>query len=379
MSPQLSTQSNIPSRRNTDTSVESDIKTKKKQNKFIKVFGVIAGAIITILVIAAVTLIVLMLKGQKSAVGGNKDAASAIEVPSEAEVIVEDDSDTNTYVYYNGKKYKYNDKVTTVLFAGIDKQAYEQTGEFGTAGQADCIIVGALNTETGKYKLMAVSRDTMVDINILAPDGSFKGTEKKQVCLAYGYGDGDKLSCENLKKAVSRIMLGVPINAYAAIDLDAVPILNDSVGGVEVNVIEDLSFKDPALTLGSKVTLYGGQALTFVQYRDTKGDENQNNLRMERQKEYLTNFIKKTLYLTKEDFKVPLNMYNSVKDYTVTDIDAAMITYYTSVFLKTGFSADENFIKIPGTTTHSEKYAEYYVDNKALFDIILDTYYIEAE
>lgn len=372
MSRQQNDQSEIPSRN------ASAAGKKPKKNKALKVFGVIAAVIISILVIVAVTLIVLMFRGQQAAVGGNKDAASAIEVPSEAETRVESDSDTNTYVYYKDKKYRYNDKVTTILFAGIDKHADEQLGTFGTAGQADCIIVAALNTETGKYKLMAVSRDTMVDVNVLNPDGSFKGTEKEQVCLAYAYGDGDKGSCENLKKSVSRIMLGIPINAYAAIDLDAIPILNDGVGGVEVNVIEDLSSRDPALTLGSRVTLYGKQAETFVRARDVNGDENQNNLRMDRQKEYLTGFIKKTLSLTKEDIKTPLRLYNDAIDYTVTDIDASMITYYTSVFLKTGFSADENFVKLPGKTTHGEKYAEYYIDNTALFELILDTYYTEV-
>ena len=63
----------------------------------------------------------------------------------------------------------------------------------------------------------------------------------------------------------------------------------------------------------------------------------------------------------------------------MTDIDASMITSYTSIFLKTGFSAEDNLIKIPGTTTHGERYAEYYTDNEALFDLILDTYYIEVK
>ena len=373
MNQRQSAQNSIPSR----TSAAPE---KKKKNKALKVFGVIAAVIISLLVIVAVTLIVLMFMGKKSAVGGNKDAANSIDVPSDVEVeTVETDSDTNTYIYYDGKKYKYNDKVTTILFAGIDKHAYEQLGTLGTAGQADCIIVAALDTETGKYKLMAVSRDTMVDVNVINGDGEFKGTEKMQVCLAYAYGDGKKSSCENLKRSVSRIMLGIPINAYAAMDLDAIPILNDAVGGVEVDVIEDLSFKDPAMTLGSHITLRGKQAETFVRYRDVNGDENQNNLRMERQKEYLSGFIKKTLEMTKKDIKTPLNLYNSAKDYTVTDIDAAMITYYSSIFLKTGFSADKNFVKLPGTTTHGEKYAEYYIDNTALFEIILDTYYTEVK
>ncbi len=354
---------------------------KKSPNKALKVFGVTAAVIIGILVIVAVTLIVLMFNGQKKALGDNQNI-DVVSVPEEVTASVvreETGTDHDAYVYYNDKKYKYNDKVTTVLFAGVDKHVDEQTGIFGTAGQADTIIVAALNTETGKYKMMAVSRDTMVDVNVINPSGEFQGTEKMQICLAYAYGDGKESSCENLKRSVSRMMFGIPVNAYAAIDLDAIPILNDGIGGVEVNVIEDLSHKDPNLVLGSRILLDGRQAEIFVRSRDTKGDENQNNLRMERQREYLTSFIKKTLSQTKEDIKTPLRLYNSVSDYMVTDIDAAAVTYYTSVFLKSGFSADENFIKLPGRTTASEKYAEYYVDNEALFDMILDIYYTEVK
>lgn len=375
MSLQTEGQNDIPSRG------DQSAQTKKKKNA-LKTFGVIAAAIIALLLIAAVTLIILMVNGEKKALGGSKDNVEVISVPEDltASVVREEtDSDTNVYIYYNNKKYIYNDKMTTVLFAGIDKHADEQLGTFGTAGQADTIIAAALNTETGKYKLMAISRDTMVDINISGADGRFKGTEKKQICLAYAYGDGKHTSCENLKRSVSRLMFGIPINSYAAIDLDAIPILNDAVGGVEVEVIEDLSKKDPALVLGANVLLNGKQAETFVRSRDTAGDENQNNLRMERQKVYLSSFIKKTLEQTKQDIKTPLRLYNSISDYLVTDIDASMITYYSSVFVRSGFSADDNFVKLPGTTTASEEFAEYYVDNSALFDMIINTYYKEVK
>ncbi len=377
MSRQQSSASPLPSRNGS-----AEEKPEKKKNKALKVFGVIAAVIISILVITAVTLIVLMFRGQHRALGDNKGVDNVISIPSDTGASLEKEdsgNDTNTYVYYDGKKYKYNDKVTTILFAGIDKHVDEQLGTYGTAGQADSIIIAALDTETGKYKLLALSRDTMADVNVLKPDGSFKGTENQQICLAYAYGDGKEGSCENLKKSVSRVLFGIPINSYAAIDLDAIPILNDDVGGVNVNVIEDLSHKDPALILGANVTLYGKQAETFVRSRDVNGDENQNNLRMDRQKEYLSSFIKTTLSQTRSDIKTPLRLYNDVSDYMVTDIDASMITYYTSIFLKSGFSADDNFMKIPGTTTASEKYAEYYVDNDALFKIILDTYYTEVK
>lgn len=362
--------------------LSSSKESRPKKSKALKIFTIVSLVIISILVIIAIVLTVLLIKGKKAVLEDNKNADENIQVPASFRA----DTDTDNavpqgrYVYYDGKKYQYNDKVTTVLFAGIDKRNYEhEEGVFGTAGQADCIFVMALNTETGDYKLMAVSRDTMCDVNTYDENGKYAGTEKMQICLSHGYGDGKEESCENLKRSVSRVFFGIPVNSYVAVDLDVISILNEQVGGVEVTVNEDLSGRDPALYEGANVTLDGTQAEIFVRSRNIYGDENQNNLRMERQKTYLTSFIQKTLKMTKENMSVPLNMYNSISDYMVTDIDAAMVTYYTGVFLKSGFSSDKNLIKVPGKTVMGEQYAEYYTDTDEFFKIILDMYYTEVK
>ena len=355
-----------------------ELNPKKKKSKGLKIFTTIALVIIIILLIVAIALSVLLIKGRNAALSGNTDVV--VDVPDTFNVESNSNSVGSAYVYHDGKKYKYNDKVTTILFAGIDKRSYEhEEGVFGTAGQADCIFVMALDTVSGNYKLMAVSRDSMVDVDVLDINDVFYGTDKHQICLAYAYGDGKEKSAENLKRSISRLFFGIPVNSYFAFDLDVIPILNDQVGGVEVTVNEDLSKYDPALYEGATVTLDGNQAELFVRRRDIYGDSNQNNLRMERQKIFLQSFLKKTLKLTKEDFSTPLNMYNSCIDYTVTDVDASMIAYYTSIFLKTGFDSDKNMLKVPGETKKGERYAEYYVDTDEFFKIILDTYYTEVK
>ena len=354
----------------------SQSKVKKFEIK--QFFKVLLIVILFILVTTASTLGFLIHKGKRSAIGDNE-----IHIIDEMPEGYQIDSETGEdayFVYHNGKKYKYNEKVTTILFAGIDKHSDEHIeGVYGTGGQADTILVMSLNTETGKYRLFAVSRDTMAQVNVFDKTGDYKGTKEQQICLSYAYFDGGVQSVENLKRSVSRLFFGMPVNAYAAIDLDAIPILNDQVGGVTVTVPEDLSARDPSLTLGTTLTLDGKQAETFVRARDVKGDENQNNLRMERQKVYLTSFIKQTLQKTKEKKTFPLQMYKSISDYLETDIDVSMLTYYTSIFLKSGFSSEDNMVKVPGTTVAGEKYAEYYTDTDAFFDMILNIYYTEVE
>ena len=64
-------------------------------------------------------------------------------------------------------------------------------------------------------------------------------------------------------------------------------LLNDLVGGVTLEVLDDFSGIDDTLVQGETVTLKGQQALTYVRSRG--GLEDSTNLhRMERQRQYLS-------------------------------------------------------------------------------------------
>ena len=327
--------------------------------------------VVSILLVVVISLVVMINMGKNSLLEDNQDLR--VKVPASVEMY-------DDYIIYKGHKYKYNENVATILFSGIDKKTKEHNEEiFGTAGQADSIFVLALDTSTGSYKLMALSRDSMVDVNICDAAGNFKGTQKMQICLAHAYGDGAETSNLNLKRSISRLFFGIPVNAYMSVDLDVIPILNDDVGGVTVTVMEDLTSWNPIFRKGETITLWGTQAETYVRARDVTGDENQNNLRMERQKSYIDGFVDNAITLTRKDFSTPLMLYNDVADYSRTDIDATKISYLASVFLQRGFSSDEDLVKIPGKTVMGEKYAEYHVDTEAFFDIIIQAYYIRID
>ena len=346
-------------------------KKKKPKSKAFIIFMRVGITVVSILLVVVISLVVMINMGKNSLLEDNQDLR--VKVPASVEMY-------DDYIIYKGHKYKYNENVATILFSGIDKKTKEHNEEiFGTAGQADSIFVLALDTSTGSYKLMALSRDSMVDVNICDAAGNFKGTQKMQICLAHAYGDGAETSNLNLKRSISRLFFGIPVNAYMSVDLDVIPILNDDVGGVTVTVMEDLTSWNPIFRKGETITLRGTQAETYVRARDVTGDENQNNLRMERQKSYIDGFVDNAITLTRKDFSTPLMLYNDVADYSRTDIDATKISYLASVFLQRGFSSDEDLVKIPGKTVMGEKYAEYHVDTEAFFDIIIQAYYIRID
>lgn len=116
---------------------------------------------------------------------------------------------------------------------------------------------------------------------------------KLQLCLAYTYGDGKEKSCENTVRAVSRLFYGMPVAAYAALDLDAIAVLTDAVGGVEVTVTKDLTIQDPSLKEGERKVLTGEQAQWYVRSRlveEKEATADANSDRIERQKQYLAAF-----------------------------------------------------------------------------------------
>ena len=273
-------------------------------------------------------------------------------------------------VTYQGEKYVYNEELVSILFLGVDKEAFEEGGTVGDgkAGQADALFLLVLDTKTGKSRLIAISRDTMTDVNVYSDLGNFIGTEKLQLCLAYTYGDGKEKSCENTVRAVSRLFYGMPVAAYAALDLDAIAVLTDAVGGVEVTVTKDLTIQDPSLKEGERKVLTGEQAQWYVRSRlveEKEATADANSDRIERQKQ----FRKNPLFL--------LTLYQKIKDFSVTNLSAAEVTYLGTLLFRGGFQ-DAGILSIKGEASMGETYAEFHVDEQAMYEMVLEVFYRKA-
>lgn len=342
---------------------------KKKRNRFAKMrlwkkivllFGVF---LMIFLIIALSVYSVLYLSGKSNLLNHNINAVNP-ELEN-TQVIVDDSGKTVTY---NGEKYRFNEAVTSVLCLGIDNERLEYSDKIGTSGQADAVYLCVLDTNTGKTRIVTISRDAMVDVNVYAPTGEFVETDKMQLCLAYAYGDGKEGSCKNVVRSVERLLYGVPVNSYFAIDLSAISILNDRIGGVEVSEYTP----DYSQKTGRKTTLYGKAAREYVQKRDTSFLDS-NNYRMERQLEYIKSFSSKVIAKTKSNLNVPLDMFNTISKYSVTNVNASAITYLTTVLLKKNF--DISYATVKGEVVMGEEYAEFVVDEKALYELVLDLFY----
>lgn len=284
--------------------------------------------------------------------------------------------DNGKTIEYNGHTYLYNDNVISIAALGVDKRSLGKGSTTGSAGQADADMVIALDSKTGKTTVIAIPRDTMTDVDLFSESGIYLRTDKMQLCLAYAYGDGQKTSCENTIKSISRILYGIPINHYFALDLDGIAPINDAIGGVTVTSLYD--FTDFGIKKGDSVTIKGSFAETYVRKRDLDNIEASLN-RSQRQIQYVKAFSSQAVNAVIKDFGVVSKLYSTASSYSHTNLTLSNVTFLASTVLAKGVR-DFDTVSVsgemkPSSNTSDIVFAEFYPDETALFELVLSIYY----
>ena len=273
-------------------------------------------------------------------------------------------------IYYKGHQYTFNKNIATFLFMGIDNRKLKKHAKVGSAGQADALYLLTYDVTTSKMRVLCFNRDTMSDISRFDEKGQYLDTKKTQLCLAYAFGDGKKTSAENQRTAVQRLMYNIPISTYYAIDLSAIKILNDDVGGVTVT--PQYSFLD--FKKGQTITLKGNKAESFVRYRNTNLVDD-NLRRIECQKAYIQGFLKRIIPATRKDFGVPSKLYDHSQEYTVTDVDAGRLAYAATDMAFSFNSFDMINTKGRYKMVKGDRSAQFKLKEKPFFETILSLFY----
>ena len=281
-------------------------------------------------------------------------------------------SDTSDSIFYNGKEYVYNKNLTNILFMGVDKDAEASLSNMsGTSGQADCLMIISMDKSKETAKILQVSRDTMTDVDLFDVSGKYYTTVQAQVALQYAYGNGVQSSCFATKKTVSELLYDLPIDGYLSLNLAAISILNDAVGGVTVTVPEDYTDIDPAFTAGTTLTLNGEQAEKYVRKRDITVFGS-NNGRMRRQMQYIPGLIqaiRKKVGSGGDYYKI---LEPVLEPYMATDLSADQINQLG----KYEFLEDQTEY-LPGEMKEGEEHDEFYVDDEKLQELLIKMFYTE--
>ena len=304
------------------------------------------------------------------------ESAEGPNLPPQEEAMEE----TGSFVEYNGKRYRYNEDMKNILLLGIDSELNPSEAA-GSHDQADVLVLAALDLKQNKMTLISLSRDIMCDIPIEDNDGKETGLLTTQLALAYAYGNGLHKSCELTRDTVSNLFYGLPIHGYAAYYMNGIEELNDAVGGVTVNIIEDYPFSKQGQTKtwveGAEITLNGKQAMHYIRAR-LEWDVAANDLRMQRQKQYMLALANKAKEQAKTDPASILSMYDAVDDYIVTDLGLSEISYLATKAAGMDFSG--SIYSLTGELVLNEKnMAELRVNQDELRELMLDVFYIEAE
>ena len=281
-------------------------------------------------------------------------------------------------IRYGDSIYRYNSDIITFLFLGIDRMDTVKEAKNGMdGGQSDAMFLLVLNPHNKQISIIGINRDTMTDIDVYSKQGSYMGTTKGQICLQHGYGDGLEVSCERTVNAVSGLFYHLPIHGYAAVNMGAIPLINDAIGGVTLTALETVSYEKGKIKEGQEIHLKGKTAYYYLHNRDLKSF-NSAGRRLDRQKQYIKEYFKVAKQVLKDDITLPVKLYNTLSKYMVTDITVDEVSFLATEVSDYSLSED-NMYSLKGETQMGEKFEEFYVDEQALYDLILNVFYEKVE
>ena len=299
---------------------------------------------------------------------------TAVSVPEE---IYDDVEDFGTEIIYKGHRYEQNENIVSVLLIGVDKDNIQAQENYGSNGQADVLIATTFDTKTGRICMIPLSRESMVDVDVYSVKGAFAKTEKMQICLAYAYGKTGDESCRNVLLSAERLLCGMDLDSYVAIDMAGIKSLTKAIGGVPIQVLETFSDGNAHFTEGQEIVLTEKNVDPYIRGRDT--DVNANNRRMARQKQFLTAFAGKAGNMVLKDFRKLTTLYNTGKPFTVSDLGLPEVTYLASCCLTADVGSSIDFISIQGEMKEGEQYTEFYPDVNSLFEAVLNAFYVQTD
>lgn len=328
--------------------------------------AVVIALAILILGLGIAVLIMYLINQQPSKAGGQIDTS-------------EDSSDkwNEGTISYHGKQYKYNQYLKTFLFMGIDNdQPVAPAKDVISGGQSDAMFLLVQNSKTKTMSVVALHRNSIAMLDLYDKEGEYLGQQKGQICLQHGYGDGMNVSCQRSVKAVSRLFYNIPIKGYIALNMGGVPVINDAIGGVEVEVLQDLQDQGRKVDLkkGQKVTLSGNEAYIYLRRRDISQFDSASD-RLKRQEQYILQFFSQAKQKAMSNPKIANDLNEAMESYMVTNMSVMDILTEVSGY---EFTPDRMYTVV-GKTVMGEEFEEYHIDDEALYQMIIDVFYNEVK
>ena len=283
----------------------------------------------------------------------------------------ETDNYQSRTVVRDGVEYYPRQDITVVMVLGIDESGpVKSSGSYMNPGAADVVLLGVFDEANQTCDILQLNRDTMLKMPVLGLGGRKAGTYFGQLALAHTYGTGLEDSCENTMQAVSDYLYGITIDHYVAMNMDAIAILNDAVGGVTVEVTDDFSQVDATIGKG-QVTLNGQQALHYIRSRQGLGDQ-LNVSRMARHREYAQGFMESFRTAREASAEFLVKTYDAMIPYMVTDCTVTTISGFVDRY--SDYTVNPP-VTPEGESVMGEEFYEFHADEQKLDDLILGMFF----
>lgn len=334
-----------------------------------------------VVILALVVVIGVRTKAENA---GNRSAENTQQSPAAAQVVQPQESQTQSekwqegVVSYKGKDYLYNSDIKTYLMMGVDvDDPVKKASDYTKGGQADALFLLVVNNKTQELKVVSINRNTITEIELCDEKGYDLGPLDAQICLQHAFGDGMRLSCTRTVDVVSKLFGNIPISGYFAMNMGAIPQMNDAVGGVKVKALQSVSFPKEGVSIkkGQTLTLNGTEAYYYLHGRDTKKYDSATD-RLHREEQYIVAYMDKLKKISAGDTTKVTAVYDSIADYMVSSVDFSSLI---EELMNYRFSDDQMYT-VPGNTTEGDpidgkRYEEYHVDEDAMQELIMQVFY----
>ncbi len=230
---------------------------------------------------------------------------------------------TSEYIEYNGQQYPVKRRFSSILLIGTDTSdtAPKKVVESENYNYQFADFLGVLVFDHDKKTVtpFQINRDTVCKVPWLTSSGKEEGYGVMQITYAHTFGKGKEDSCENTVKAVRWLLYNAPVDRYMAFTMDAVPVMNDMVGGVTVTLEDDIPSLGEEFVKGATVTLKGSKALQFVRQRNTDVLES-NVTRMAHQRLYLAAFTEAARAAAAKNQDLAVDAFKALNPFLCTNL-----------------------------------------------------------
>lgn len=310
-----------------------------------------------VLLWAAVLVVLLVVLGKDEA-PAPEPVFGSLEGRFESEITME----------LHGETLHYREnEITNYLIIGVDKEDVNQVTGYQSGGQADFLIVLSIDRIRRTITPVMLDRDAMVEMKTYGVFGHPAGTRVMQLCLAQAYSGVNTPGTVNTVETVEKLLQGIEIHHYVVMDMSAIPLVNDAIGGVEVMLKDDFTSYDPAMKAGATLRLMGKQAEFFVRGR-MKVADGTNASRMARQQQYLTGMLDQFRRTVKGKQHKLNEILDAVGDHMSTDAGTNTLVHDVNAY--------DDYTWQPLQTLQGEHaideygFAEFWVDETALKQLV---------